>query len=277
MNTYKLENLIKLDENIVTSETNLSICLTASGFYFSLVDNRFRLKCLGEFTVDLTGGITQIMMNVKTCFSSIGIHIFNFNNVRVVCPSSRNTWVPYRLYDAAKNREYVATTNAVHSSDTIIANTVEKLDSVSIFAYPLHVYSGFKVVMPKANYVCPAQVLAEYAFDVASLRKDTFIISKREDDCDFAVFKGGQFTLSNSFTYKTPEDLIYFVLYTMQQVGINTGDVCLLLTGEAYTEEEQRLLKKFVREVSYANCAENIVLSEEFKDIDLQKYFMVLA
>ncbi|MCF0209897.1 MAG: DUF3822 family protein [Bacteroidales bacterium] len=277
MNTYKLENLIKLDENIVTNETKLSICLTANGFYFSLIDNKFRLKCLGEFTVDLSGGLTQIMMNMKACFSSIGIHIFNFRDIRVVFPSERNTWVPYRLYDVAKNKDYVSTTNAVYSSDTIIANVVEKLDAVSVFAYPLQVYNGLKILMPKAHYVCPSQVLAEYAFDVASLRNDTFIICKRNGACDFALFKNGQFTLSNTFTYKTPEDLIYFVLYTMQQTGINSGDVCLLLTGCEYTEEEQRLLKKFVREVSYANCGENIVLSEEFKSIDIQKYFMVLA
>ncbi|MBQ9313111.1 MAG: DUF3822 family protein [Bacteroidales bacterium] len=277
MNTYKLESLIKIDDNIITSETNLSICLTASGFYFSLVDNKYRLKCLGEFSVDLNGGITQIMMNVKACFTSIGVHIFNFNNVRIVCPSTRNTWIPYRLYDVSKNKEYLSTTNIIHSSDTIIANTSEKLDAVNIFAYPLHVYSGLKVVMPKAHFVCPSYVMTEYAFDIASLKKDTFIICKREGLCDFVLFKNGQFTLSNTFTYKTPEDLIYFVLYTMQQTGINSGDVCLLLTGEAYTKEEQDILQKFVKEVSYANPTENIVLSEEFSNIDLQKYFMVLA
>ena len=261
MNTYKLVDLKNIESNIVTSETNLSICLTASGFYFSLIDNNYILKCLGEFEADLNGGITQIMMTIKECFKSIGIHIFNFNRTRIVCQTSKNVWIPYRLYDATKNRDYLSTTNSIHSSETIIANTSEKLE----------------VVMPKAKFITPSYVLAEYAFDIASLKNNTMILYKRNNACDFAVFKGNEFTLSNSFSYSSPEDMIYFILNTLQQTGINSGEVCLLITGEDYSERELSLLQKFVQEVSYANVKENIIVDKEFDCMSLQKYFMVLA
>ncbi len=277
MNTYKLIDLKNIESNIITSETNLSICLTASGFYFSLIDKKYILKCMGEFEADLNGGITQIMMTVKECFKSIGIHIFNFNKIRIVCQTSKNVWIPYRLYDATKNRDYLSTTNAIHSSETIIANTSEKLDAENIFAYPLHVHSGLKVVMPKAMFVTPSQVLAEYAFDIASLKTNTMILCKRNDACDFAVFKGNEFTLSNSFSYSTPEDMIYFILNTLQQTGINSGEVCLLITGEEFSDKELSLLQKFIKEVSFANVKESIIVDKEFETMNLQKYFMVLA
>lgn len=277
MNTYKLVDLKNIESNIVTSETNLSICLTASGFYFSLIDNNYILKCLGEFEADPNGGITQIMMTIKECFKSIGIHIFNFNRTRIVCQTSKNVWIPYRLYDATKNRDYLSTTNSVHSSETIIANTSEKLDAENIFAYPLQIHSGLKVVMPKAKFITPSYVLAEYAFDIASLKNNTMILYKRNNACDFAVFKGNEFTLSNSFSYSSPEDMIYFILNTLQQTGINSGEVCLLITGEDYSERELSLLQKFVQEVSYANVKENIIVDKEFDCMSLQKYFMVLA
>jgi hypothetical protein len=277
MNTFKLEHLTQVEGNIVTNETNLSICLMADGFYFALIDKNFKLKSLGEFKVDLTGGITQVMMNLKTCFTSIGIHIFNFNNIKIVCRSNRNTWIPFKLYDDKQNKEYLQKTNVLYSSDTIIANTVEKIDAVSIFAYPLHVYSGAKIVMPKAKFVCQSQVLTEYAFEVSSFMKNTFILYKRENGCDFAIFKGNKFTLSNSFDYKTPNDLIYFILFTMQQLNIPTDEVCLLLTGDKYIDEELLLFKKYVKDVTYANCIEDIDVGIEFDGIDLQKYFLVLA
>lgn len=277
MNTYKLIDLKNIESNIITSETNLSICLTASGFYFSLIDKKYILKCMGEFEADLNGGITQIMMTIKECFKSIGIHIFNFNKIRIVCQTSKNVWIPYRLYDATKNRDYLSTTNAIHSSETIIANTSEKLDAENIFAHPLHVHSGLKVVMPKAMFVTPSQVLAEYAFDIASLKTNTMILCKRNDACDFAVFKGNEFTLSNSFSYSTPEDMIYFILNTLQQTGINSGEVCMLITGEEFSDKELSLLQKFIKEVSFANVKESIIVDKEFETMNLQKYFMVLA
>ena len=71
--------------------------------------------------------------------------------------------------------------------------------------------------------------------------------------------------------------MIYFILNTLQQTGINSGEVCLLITGEDYSERELSLLQKFVQEVSFANVKENIIIDKEFDGMNLQKYFMVLA
>ncbi|MBP3253163.1 MAG: DUF3822 family protein [Bacteroidales bacterium] len=277
MNTFKLEHLTQTEGVIVTNESNLSICLRADGFIFSIIDKNYKLKAIGGFSVDLTGSIPQTMMNIKTCFSSIGIHIFNFNSIRAVCPTKRSVWVPYKLYDAQKNKDYLKTVNALYSSDTVIANTCEKLDAVNIFAYPLQQYSGVKIVMPKAKFVSPLQVLAEYAFDVSSFMQNTFILHKNANGCDYVIFKGNSFTLSNTFDYKTPDDLIYFILYTLEKLQINTAEVNLLITGEKYDQTELTLLKRYVKHVSYANCAENISVPTEFDGMDLQKYFLLLA
>ena len=277
MNTFKLENLTQTEGTIVTNESNLSVCLTAGGFIFAIIDKKFCLKATGEFSVDLNGSIPQVMTNIKTCFSSVGIHIFNFNSIRVVCSTQRSVWVPFKLYDASKNKDYLKTVSPVYSNDTVIANVCQKLDAVNVFAYPLQQYSGMKIVMPKARYVSPSEVLAQYAFDVSSFMQNTFIMNKTSNGCGFAVFKGNTFTLSNSFTYQTADDMIYFLLYTLQQLEINTAEVNLMLSGEKFTEEELHLLKRYIKHVSYANCAENITVPAEFDGIDLQKYFLLLA
>lgn len=277
MDTFKLEHLTQVEGNINANETNLSLCLNEDGFIFALIDKNFYLKCVGEFKVDLNGGISQVMMNIKTCFSSIGMHIFNFNNIRIICQTLRNTWIPYKLYDKTKDKEYLSKTNTIYASDTVLSNVVEKIDAVNIFAYTLHIYSGVKVLMPKAKYVSQNQVLAEYAFEVSSFMKNTFIIHKKGNTCDFVIYKGNTFTLSNSFDYKTPNDLIYFILFTMQELGISNEEVCLLLSGEKYSDEELLVLRKYVKNVTYANCSENINIGVEFDGIDLQKYFLVLA
>ncbi|MDO5760195.1 MAG: DUF3822 family protein [Bacteroidota bacterium] len=277
MNTFKLVNFWKTESNIVTNETNLSICLTASGFCFALIDKSFRLQCIGEFETDLNSGITQTIVNLKACFTSIGIHIFNFQNTRIVCPTSKDVWVPYKLYDASQNKTYLSQTNKISTTDTIIANTSTKLEAENIFAFQQHIHSGLKVLMPKAVFVSPAQVLAEYAFDIASLKQNTLLVYKKENSCQVALFKGDSFVLTNTFSYSTPEDMIYFILNILQHTSVNSGEVCVVLTGENYTEKELSFLQKFLNEVAFANMGENIVIPSEFNDVDLQKYFMILA
>lgn len=277
MNTFKLVDFYKTESNIVTNETNLSICLTASGFCFALTDKSFGLQCLGEFETEINKGITQTIINLKACFTSIGIHIFNFNSTRIVCPTNKSVWIPYKFYDASQNKKYLSETNTLCSAETVIANTSIKLEAENVFAFAQHTYSGLKVLMPKAVFMSPSQVLAEYTFDIAKLKQNTMLIYKRHNACDIVLFKGDSFILTNTFSYSAPEDMIYFILNTLQQTSVNSGEVCLVLSGNEYTEKELSLLQKFVSEVAFANVRENVVVSNEFENTDLQRYFMVLA
>ncbi|MGP1514609.1 MAG: DUF3822 family protein [Bacteroidales bacterium] len=277
MNTYKLESFTQSEGQIVTNESNLSICLTAGGFIFAIIDKRFRLSAIGEFSVDLSGSITQIMTNVKVCFSSIGVHLFNFNRIRVICSTQRNVWIPYKLYDSAKNKEYLKTVAPIYSDDTILYSVCEKIDAVNIFACSLQQYSGLKIIMPKAQFISPSLVLTEYAFDVSSFMQNTLVMNKHTDNVDFVIFEGNSFMLSNSFKYKTTNDLIYFLLCTLQRLEINTAQVNVMITGDKYSQEEIYLLRRYIKHVYYANPSENILVPMEFDGIDLQKYFFVLA
>ncbi|MBR1769742.1 MAG: DUF3822 family protein, partial [Bacteroidales bacterium] len=182
-----------------------------------------------------------------------------------------------KLYDAAKNREYLSVNSPLHSNETIIANVSKKLDAVNVFAFPLHIHSGLKITMPKAAYVSPSQVLTEYAFDKSSLSQDTMILYKQDGFCGFALFKGGEFLLSNDFSCSAAEDMIYFILNTLQQAGMNSGEISLIVTGGTYTEKELSLLSKFIRQVSFADLSKNVRVEAEFNEVDLQRYFMVLA
>ncbi len=277
MNTFKLESFKQIDTQIVTNESNLSICLTANGFIFAIVDNKFCLSAIGEFQVDLSGSMTQVMTNLKACFSSIDIHIFNFNKIRVVCSTQRNTWVPYKLYDNTKDREYLKVVAPLYPNDTIISNVCTQIDAVNIFATPIQQYSGMKIIIPKAQFISPSQLLTEYAFDVCTLMQNTLLISKQEGEISLSIFKANTFILSNSFKYNAVDDLIYFLLYTLQEVNINTAEVNTLITGQTYTEEELSALKHYIKNVSYANPTTNITIPSTFDGIDLQKYFFVIA
>ena len=83
--------------------------------------------------------------------------------------------------------------------------------------------------------------------------------------------------LSNSFEYQSPADLIYFLLFTLQQLNVDTAEVKTLLTGENYDKEELTLLRKYIKDVSFSNPMENIRVGCEFDSVNLQNYFLVIA
>jgi hypothetical protein len=278
MGTFNLVQLHKVETDIVSAQTRLSICLKADGFSFSLIrDDSQKLLAVGTFEADLSGTIPSVMNTVKACFNSIGIKMFRFAKMRIICTSDKNTWIPYKLYDASKNKDYLRAVANLHENETVLANVSEKLDAVSVFAYPIHKYSGVKILINQAEYCAPAQVLAEYAYDISKFSQNTLIVNKRGQSLDIVLFKGNIFTLSNTITYSEAEDMIYNLLFILQQTEIDTEAVKLLLTGDEYKKEELLLLRRYVKDVLYANPMENIKVGMDFDEVNLQNYFLVIA
>jgi hypothetical protein len=106
MDKFKLVSLVKSEDNIISQETDLCICVGSNGFTFSLISN-YKLKALGEFITDLNSDITSVMTNLKACFNSIDIRLFNFANIKVIIQTPKNIFVPYKLYDNSKTKEYI--------------------------------------------------------------------------------------------------------------------------------------------------------------------------
>ncbi len=278
MGTYNLTQLHKVDTDFVSSQTRLSICLQASGFSFSLIEEgSLKLLAVGRFDCDLSGTIPVVMNTIRECFASIGVKMFRFAKLRVICETGKNVWIPYKLYDKAKNKEYLQTTIKLYENETVLSNVSEKLDAVSIFAYPIHTYSGVKILMNNAEFCSQHQVLAEYAYDISKFSQNTLILNKRGKSFDLALFKGNSFIMSNTLICDSTTDLVYNLLFILQQTEVDTEAVKLLLTGENYDKEELQMLRRYVKDVAYANPMENIRAGIEFDEVNLQNYFLVIA
>ena len=83
--------------------------------------------------------------------------------------------------------------------------------------------------------------------------------------------------MSNSISYTTNEDMIYNLLFILQQTEVDTEAVKLLLTGDNYDAEQLKMIRRYVKDVAYANPMENIKVGMEFDEVNLQNYFLVIA
>jgi hypothetical protein len=49
------------------------------------------------------------------------------------------------------------------------------------------------------------------------------------------------------------------------------------LTGDNYDAEQLKMIRRYVKDVAYANPMENIKVGMEFDEVNLQNYFLVIA
>lgn len=75
-----------------------------------------------------------------------------------------------------------------------------------------------------------------------------------------AVIEQGELVLCNDFDYQAPEDLVYYLLFTIKQLELNSETVKLHLSGEMDESTAAfELLKTYIRHIDF-------ISSEDFKE-----------
>ncbi|MDR0972278.1 MAG: DUF3822 family protein [Bacteroidales bacterium] len=276
MENFSLVKFVKQSCTIEQERTDLTICITKDGFLFSLIEG-YDLRALGEFKASLLGGITSVMSSIRDCLNSIDIRLFNFANIRIVSLADKDVFVPYKLYEPTKMKDYLRSVAHISGNETILDSVSSRLNAVSVFSIPMQQHSGIKILMPKAKFLSQHQIMAEYCFDIAQLSQNTAILYKREKKCDLVIFKNTEFVFSNTFEFSTQSDMIYQILFVFDKLQIDSEEIIFLITGQDFTMEEKHDLKKYIKNVSYTNTKESINISNEFDGINIQNYFLSLV
>lgn len=82
-----------------------------------------------------------------------------------------------------------------------------------------------------------------------------------------------QLVFCNTFRYKTPEDFIYYLMYAVHQLELDSEKIQLVLLGEVVEDSAiYKQIYKYIRNISFGKRPEWLHLSEAFQ-IPQQFYF----
>ena len=103
------------------------------------------------------------------------------------------------------------------------------------FSYYHSVTVMLKTILEKEKYSLPKMYL--------HFQKNSF-------DC--IVFKNGELQLCNSYTYKTPEDFIYYTLFCMEQLNLSPENLPVVFLGEIEKEDENfKIAYSYIRNLEF--------------------------
>jgi len=74
---------------------------------------------------------------------------------------------------------------------------------------------------------------------------------------EIIVIQNQKLLLFNSFEYKTPEDFIYYLLFTAEQLNMNPESFTLELLGAISKEDDfYKIAFKYIRNVSFLDTSD---------------------
>lgn len=175
-----------------------------------------------------------------------------YDQVMVIHSNNLCTFVPTALFDEEYIGSYLQFNNKVFETDFFAFDTLENYQMNNVYIPYVNMNNFFIDQFGTFDYKHANSILVEKILD---LSKNTYehkmYVHVSETHFEIVVIRNQKLELYNSFEYKTPEDFLYYVLFTAEQLHLNPENFPLEFLG-AVNELHPlfQIAYKYIRNVS---------------------------
>lgn len=194
-------------------------------------------------------------------------------SIRLVHQSPWYTVVPKDLFDPARGLDYLKFNTRLLDNDLVAHDLIEPLDLVVVYLPFTNVNNWFFERFGSFNFEHSTSVLLRHLLGQnTGQNKAQAMVYLHQDHFDLMVWQGKKLLLCNTFSFQTPEDVLYYVLFGFEQFALDPEQVPLYVAGAAQERGDLfDLLYTYVRDVSYyTNTPRPISDLAQYQELPLQ-------
>lgn len=248
---------------------NLSIQVHLNGlsFYiFNTVSNT--IDYLNTLAFENKQTPSALLNQLKQELSSNTVFSEDFNTVQVIHFNELSTLVPKELYKEAHNADYLKFNAKILKTD-FIANDVLAFNSmVNVYVPYVNINNYIFDTFGAFTYKHASSVFIDVVAKQHT-NEDEMFCNIEHNTMQLLVFKNVQLNLHNYFEFSTAEDFIYYLLFTIEQLGLDPDTLHLQLSGDIQENDPLYIMAyKYIRHVTFnsvdINCAFETVAHQNF-------------
>jgi len=257
--------LIESDTLKNINNNRLSVQISLTGLSFLMTNSRnTEVLFFKDVSFDSDYNPSEILEEIKSILSEIEESDLDFTTLTLIYATGIYTLVPKKLFDQSKASEYLKFNSKILANDFIANDAINMLDIVNVYVPLINVNNYFFDNYGEFSYYHATTVLLKHILnDTLSIEKSVYI-NFQKDLIDILVFEDSRVVLSNSFIFKTSEDLIYYVLFTFEQLGIDPEKIKVKLMGNVKKDDPNyNILYKYIRNILfYKSDSKKITIAE---------------
>lgn len=161
-------------------------------------------------------------------------------------------------------------------TDVVAYDYLEEDNIVNIYIPYVNITNYFFDKYGEFEYKHSIAVLAQEVLKLESGNKAKAYLNNYNGYYDLVVVKNSSLLLSNSFKYETPEDFIYYLLFTAEQLTLDPSEFDLILLGDINKDSPfYKITYTYIKNVEFLKL--EVQLSPaEFHPEDFQRKEFIL-
>ncbi|MGL2967608.1 DUF3822 family protein [Flavobacterium sp. XGLA_31] len=199
----------------------------------------------------------------------------SYDEIVIVHSNNLATFVPTPLFDEEYLGSYLQFNTKVFETDFFAFDELPNYEMNNVYIPYVNMNNYFIDQFGTFDYKHANTILVHKLLDLSKNNEERKMFAHLSDThFEIVVLQNQQLQLYNSFDYKTPEDFLYYILFTAEQLHLNPESFKLELLGKV-TEGDAlyAIAYKYVRNVSLFDVS---FMQNTFSDTENREHFILL-
>ena len=177
----------------------------------------------------------------------------SYDEILVIHNNNLSTFVPEPLFDEHFLGSYLQYNTKVFETDFFAFDEIQNYQMNTVYIPYVNINNFFIDQFGSFDYKHANSILVTKLLD-ASKNNDhkKMIVNINPGHFEIVVIQNQKLLLFNSFDYQTPEDFLYYILFTAEQLNMNPENFKLELLGTIAEDDAfYQLAYKYIRNLSF--------------------------
>ena len=171
----------------------------------------------------------------------------------IVVDSDKHTFVPAALYQETKKSKYLDFLGLKEDNSVVCADFLEPVDMYNIYSVSKKVHAKLKNLENTEFRHASTLLLEELIKENLERIDDTRVyLNVKNNSFEMMVLKAANLLFDNTFRFKTKEDFLYFVLFSMEQLHLDAEITPVYFMGMIEKDSQVvELVTRYIRDVRF--------------------------
>ena len=237
-----------------TLQNRLSVQVSLNGLSF-LVTNTENKEALFfiEKKLDYSTTPEELLMDIESIMFKNDILNTTFSEVSVIYSTSVYSLVPAALFDETKASEYLKFNSKILANDYMAHDVLDAHGIVIVYVPFMNINNFFFEKYGSFSYFHSTTIMLKTILENEKYSLPKMYLHFQKNSFDCIILKNGALQLCNSYTYKTPEDFIYYTLFCMEQLNLDPENLPVILCGDIEKEDDNyKMAYTYIRNIEFS-------------------------
>jgi hypothetical protein len=255
----------------------LSLQVSLTGLSFCVFDTLNQvILCVNEVHFDRFHKATKIEELFADAFNNNPELKDSYDEILVIHSNNLSTFVPEPLFDEHFLGSYLQYNTKVFDTDFFAFDEIQNYQMNAVYIPYVNINNFFIDQFGTFDYKHANTILVTKILDESKNNDDKkMIVNFNPGHFEIIVVQNQKLHLFNSFDYETPEDFIYYLLFTAEQLNMNPENFKLELLGTIAQEDDfYKIAYKYIRNIGIYDVS-HLKKYNSYSTAENQKHFIL--